>query len=269
LADLKFFEKDSFEQLLGMGSGYVLDFSDRTFSEFFNDYGVNIDNPRYFEFGTSKAKRLRSFWKIEPNDLVGRAMEGIVALAKIKGGAAGLLVQCDLTVDRLLGRKSMTPPTEEQRFLSVNFEVNLDKLDLESALKSVIDQRIKEIMQCFEAGASLSVILLCGSTLEGLLLNVASKKPAIFNKANGSPKRLDGTVKMFSEWSLKDFVDVAYDCRFIKKDTKDFSHSLRNFRNHIHPHQQMVDAFSPDKHTAGIAWQVLKAAVADLSGARG
>lgn len=81
MADLKFFEKNSFEQLFGMSSGYVLNFSDRTFSEFFSDYGVQIDDPKYNENGTSKAKRLRSFWKIESNELVGRAMEGMVAMA--------------------------------------------------------------------------------------------------------------------------------------------------------------------------------------------
>lgn len=52
------------DDLFDMGNGYVLDFSDRTFAEFFNtELGVDIDHPHYRAEGTSKAKRLRFFLK--------------------------------------------------------------------------------------------------------------------------------------------------------------------------------------------------------------
>ena len=57
-------ERINLEQALGMESGYVLDFSDRTFNDFIYD-SVKIDpeeNSHLFNGrGTSKAKRLRSF----------------------------------------------------------------------------------------------------------------------------------------------------------------------------------------------------------------
>lgn len=50
------------DDVFDMGGGYVLDFSNRTFAEFFDDeLGVNIDDPRWDAEGTSKAKRLRYF----------------------------------------------------------------------------------------------------------------------------------------------------------------------------------------------------------------
>lgn len=50
------------DDLFGMGGGYVLDFNDRTFAEFFrDDLNINIDDPKYQIEGTSKAKRLRCF----------------------------------------------------------------------------------------------------------------------------------------------------------------------------------------------------------------
>ncbi|MBN2286076.1 MAG: restriction endonuclease [Tissierellales bacterium] len=50
------------DDLFEMGGGYVLDFSNRTFSEFFMDeLGVNIDNPKFEAEGNSKAKRLRYY----------------------------------------------------------------------------------------------------------------------------------------------------------------------------------------------------------------
>ena len=52
------------DDLFGMGGGYVLDFSDRTFAAFFSEeLSINIDEPRYAGEGTSKAKRLRYFLK--------------------------------------------------------------------------------------------------------------------------------------------------------------------------------------------------------------
>lgn len=56
-ADMRLIE-DVFE----MGGGYVLDFTDQTFAEFFYDeLGVNIDDSRFLVEGSSKAKRLRYF----------------------------------------------------------------------------------------------------------------------------------------------------------------------------------------------------------------
>src|ERR1051325_4184555 len=50
------------DDLFGMGGGYVLDFSDRTFAEFFSDeLDIDIDHPEFSVEGTSKAKRLRYF----------------------------------------------------------------------------------------------------------------------------------------------------------------------------------------------------------------
>jgi len=53
------------DELFEMGGGYVLDFSDRTFANFFEtEMGIDIDDPRYRAEGTSKAKRLRYFLKV-------------------------------------------------------------------------------------------------------------------------------------------------------------------------------------------------------------
>ena len=49
-------------KVFSMESGYVLNFSNRTFAEFFREeLGVDIDNPRWAVDGESKAKRLRYY----------------------------------------------------------------------------------------------------------------------------------------------------------------------------------------------------------------
>ena len=81
MSDLSGSERRNLERLLGMGSGYVLDFSDRTFGEFFDEYRVEIDAERYKAQGTSKAKRMRAFWDIDENPIVGRVISGLINYA--------------------------------------------------------------------------------------------------------------------------------------------------------------------------------------------
>jgi hypothetical protein len=109
---------------------------------------------------------------------------------------------------------------------------------------------------------------MCGSVLEGLLLGVALADPKRFNQAASAPTDNAGKVKQFPEWSLAQFIDVSCELGFLKLDVKKFSHALRDFRNFIHPYQQLSSRFEPDRHTAEICIQVLKAAIASLSGKR-
>ena len=43
-----------------------------------------------------------------------------------------------------------------------------------------------------------------------------------------------------------------------------FGHAVREFRNYIHPQQQVRENFRPRKVTAQVARQVLRAAIDDL-----
>lgn len=81
MSDLSSIERRKLERLLGMGSGYVLNFSDRSFSKFFEEHiGIDIDHARYRVRGTSKANRLRAFWAAEPNHVVARVISAMIEL---------------------------------------------------------------------------------------------------------------------------------------------------------------------------------------------
>jgi hypothetical protein len=70
-------EREKFEQALNMGEGYVLDFSDRTFNDFFYEtLGIDPETEgRLFNGrGTSKAKRLRSFLEHAPASKVAKLL---------------------------------------------------------------------------------------------------------------------------------------------------------------------------------------------------
>lgn len=159
-----------------------------------------------------------------------------------------------------------TPALSEDDFLKREFqEIPLESIGLDGTITEILKLRVDEIEKCLSADAPLSVIFLAGSTLEGILLGVALKYPKEFNQSKSSPRDKDGKVKQFPNWTLSNFIDVAYDVGLLSEDVKKYSHSLRDFRNYIHPYQQMSSKFNPDKHTAKISWQVLKAALFQLS----
>lgn len=63
------------DDLLEMHGGYVLDFSDRTFSAFFaEELDLDIDDDVYKKNGTSKGKRMRCFLQNAPKDTVVKAL---------------------------------------------------------------------------------------------------------------------------------------------------------------------------------------------------
>lgn len=66
------------DDVFQMSSGYVLDFSDRTFAMFFvEELNIDIDDPIYAASGRSKAKRLRGFLQTVDKSLVVRALEAL------------------------------------------------------------------------------------------------------------------------------------------------------------------------------------------------
>lgn len=154
----------------------------------------------------------------------------------------------------------------EDEFLKREFtDVDVSALGLEGPVTEVLQFRIREIEKCFAAGAPLAVILLAGSTLEGILLGLAAKHPKAFNSAKSSPKDGEGRVRRLQDWTLASFIDVAGNLGLIQRDTQKFSHSLRDFRNYIHPFEQMSSGFDPREYTAKLCLQVLKAAISEIA----
>ncbi len=76
-------EKARLEKLFNMGGGYVLHFSDSTISTFFYDV-VNIDihDEKYCSNGDSKAKKVREFWRLENDYLVGKVTQAMIEEAE-------------------------------------------------------------------------------------------------------------------------------------------------------------------------------------------
>src|SRR5215217_3246344 len=72
---LKRSEMRFIDQVFEMRSGYVFDFSNRTFTEFFEDeFAIEIYQDRYAGWGSSKANHLRAFIEAEDGHKGGKVL---------------------------------------------------------------------------------------------------------------------------------------------------------------------------------------------------
>jgi hypothetical protein len=278
MANISQIEKLKLGKVFSMDGGYVLDFTNSSFQRFIYDIAkVDIYNSRYEKYGNSKANRLRALWDTESDNVVGKLTEEMLLYyeAQItinnqdsKNLNQQLFEECLTISYKLQGKKLKKEVSVDniENFLKKDVdEISISSLKIDSAVTIVLEQRIVEVKQSLKAGCSLSVIFLCGSILEGILLAVATKNAKQFNQSPVSPKyKSTDKVKQLHDWSLNNFIDVAHNIGFIGLDVKKYSHSLRDFRNYIHPYEQMSSGFNPDLHTAKISWQVLKAAIHDI-----
>lgn len=165
----------------------------------------------------------------------------------------------------IIENNEKTSEMSEKEFLQLSFESSIDRIGLEYLLTEILKMRILEAESNTSTGNSLSSIILIGSIMEGILLGVALKYPDTFNKCNSAPiDNITQKVKKFNNWTLNDFINSAYELRIINEDVKKFSHVVREFRNYIHPYQQLQSQFRPTKDTALICLQVLKALISQL-----
>ncbi len=157
-------------------------------------------------------------------------------------------------VEDILDLKPLPPPD----FLNLKIDP--------ASLGEILSARWHETQKCMDAEAYLASTILMGSMLEGMLLAVLSKYASEANQSPVAPKNSkSGKVKVLAEWSLSDMINVAHDLGWLRLHVKKFSHSLREFRNLIHPYAQLCSGASPDKDTCAISWLVVQAAANDLA----
>lgn len=273
MANLTYTEKEAFEYILDMAGGYVSDFSNRQFADFmFTTNNIQIYSTEYSCYGNSKANRLRAFWDLKSDIIVGKILHELITreFLKNKHLNKSKLQICKKAVARLLGLETSEMEynikSEEDLFLEQDFKnLNLSLLEIDSCIISIIEERIKEIQSSMKNGNSLSAIILMGSTLEGILLGYAIKNISQYNQTKCSPKSKDGKTLKLYNWSLANLIDSSRELNFIGEDVSKFSHVLRDFRNFVHPYHQLNCRFTPDSHTVRICWQVLQAAIFDLT----
>jgi predicted RNA-binding protein with PUA-like domain len=172
MADITYIEKANIEALFGMKSGYVMDFSDRTFNEFVGEAtGLDIFEEKYHYSSNSKANRLRGFMKVESNYVVGKLLGNFCDywLSKAQtnqinwGADENLHKECLHIVERLKSEsivehlEALRPNSDAKDFdlLAKSIKESIKKNEPEAALDRLHTFVIKYVRQlCDNHGLS-------------------------------------------------------------------------------------------------------------------
>lgn len=144
---LLFIETQDIETALGMRSGYVLDFSNRTFGEFIaSSIGIDIYSGLYSYRGTSKANHLRCFFEKGPDNLIGRLLMDLIVYARQmkESDRSSKLTEIELRrLDRceaIAARLKVTLPVENIESLQPNDQDDRDFAVLAKAIREGIER---------------------------------------------------------------------------------------------------------------------------------
>lgn len=199
MSDLTSIEKLKLERLLEMGSGYVLDFYNKTFQQFIlENVNIDIDNDKYFYKGSSKANRLRAFWEKESNPIVGELLEKLIEYWSVK---------------KLLDQKEIKPKEQELFNECKNISQRLTGL---AARKQNQDTSKKDEFPCLRSDLLLEFDRFAtltssedrkkrGFLLENLLERIFSLHDIPAQKSfkrNEGGEQIDGAFKIESSYFL-------------------------------------------------------------------
>jgi len=146
---------------------------------------------------------------------------------------------------------SYIPVTENRQFA---FLSDLD-------LRTIIERDYSEIQRAYVSGCWKSVIILCGGAIEAILTDLLTQNQTAAKAAKSAPKNSDIT-----RWDLSNLIGVAVELSLVSAGVEKLSHSLREYRNLVHPGNELRTKLRFDAEEAKIALEVLNILHRDLSG---
>ncbi len=142
------------------------------------------------------------------------------------------------------------PVTEKRQF---SFISNSD-------LKTIIERDYEEIQRAFISNCWKSVIILCGGIIEAILTDLLLSNKTIAITAKSAPEENDIT-----HWDFSKLIDVAVELKLVSSGMQKLSHPLREYRNLVHPSNEIRNQLSFNTEEAKIAIEVLHILYRDLS----
>jgi hypothetical protein len=129
-------------------------------------------------------------------------------------------------------------------------------------LRSIIERDYAEIPACLAAGAWKAATIMCGTVMEALLLDALLIEQARASQSDQAPKRASDLRR----WSLDTMIKVAVDLHILPSDTLGFmSHTVREYRNLIHPAVETRRKITPEREEANAARAAVDLIIKQLS----
>ncbi len=128
-------------------------------------------------------------------------------------------------------------------------------------LRELLERDYGEIQQAYIAKCWKSVIVLSGGAMEAILTDVLQHDANRAKAAKKAPKQADIT-----KWDLSDLINVSVELNRVSPGVEKLSHPVREYRNLIHPGNEIRTKLTFGAEEAKIALEVLHILHRDLSG---
>lgn len=188
------------EKLFDMSSGYVLEYSDSTIATFFYSVvDIDIHADKYCSNGSSKAKKMREFWRLEDDYVVGKATKEMIEeleekyslspfqytsiLSEEDQKTESLIIECKAIAERLMSGKvnlkhlknsaySFDASYLLEQVKRIEKAVNTDPALAIGTAKELVETCCKTILsdRGIEVSSSADIPTLTKSTLKALKL---------------------------------------------------------------------------------------------------
>jgi hypothetical protein len=127
-------------------------------------------------------------------------------------------------------------------------------------LRKIIERDYHEIQKGMISESWKSVIIISGGSIEAILLDLLSKNLTISMASAKAPARSD-----INRWTLNELIDVALEEKLINPGIATLSHSVREYRNLIHPGVEVSKGLKVEPEEGKIALIVLDMLIRELS----
>jgi len=126
--------------------------------------------------------------------------------------------------------------------------------------QKVLIGRWEECRRCIAGKAPLAATVMMGGLLETLLLSRINKEnnKTIIYKSKTAPKNKNGETLQLKDWTLRNYIDVAHELKWISQPAKNVSEILRDYRNYIHPYKQLSHDIEISLDDAILFWEITK-----------
>lgn len=170
----------------------------------------------------------------------------IYNLTSVRSYLAILIGRLQIAIEQ----PSDIPVTEKRQFAFIN----------DPGLRTIIERDYSEIQRAYISGCWKSVIILCGGAIEAILTDLLISNETAAKATKSAPKESDIT-----RWDLSVLISVAAELSLVSAGVEKLSHSLREYRNLVHPGNELRSQLRFGAEEAKIAVEVLNIVHRDLS----
>jgi hypothetical protein len=149
----------------------------------------------------------------------------------------------------IIEQPTNTPVTEQRQFRFIN----------NVKLRTIIERDYSEIQRAYIAQCWKSVIILSGGSIEAILADLLKSNEKAAISAKSAPSETD-----IMRWDLSQLIKVAVELKLVSVGVEKLSQPLREYRNLVHPGNEIRNDLRFDSEEARIAIEVLNIVQRDL-----